>query len=155
MCTQIYTQSRSEQISAGCIWTIIYLFHLQLVLGLELSLQLFHGSGVSQASGYTFSQSSSVVNSCGFFYAIFLLLLPLGKSEPSSKYLQEDQQTAWVLQRQVPGQGSPLQTGTFSLPLESNRQSYSNSRTLPQGQRDRDLSQLRLDGEKSAQFLIW
>lgn len=150
MSTQIYTQSRSEQTSAGCSWTIICLFHLQLVLGLVLSLQLFQASGVSQDLGYTFSQKSSGVNSSSFFYAIFLLLLPFGKSEPSNKYLQQDQQTARVLQREVPGQGHPLQTETFSLPLDSNRQSYSNSRTLPQGQRDRDLSQLRLDGEKSA-----
>lgn len=48
--------------------------------------------------------------------------------------------------------GTPPEDRTLSLPLDRNRQSYSNSRTLPQWQRDRDLSQLRPDGEKCAYF---
>ncbi|KAF2976278.1 hypothetical protein EK904_002713 [Melospiza melodia maxima] len=62
----------------------------QLGLGMELSLELFDASSVSQGTGYTFSQRSWVVN-CDFFSAIFLLLLLLGKPEPSIKHLQQEQ----------------------------------------------------------------
>lgn len=111
--------------------------HLQLSLGLELSLQLFHASSVSQHLGYTSSQESSVVNSCGFFKATFLLLLPLGKSEPSIKYLQHKQWRA--VKHRFWATDSPCRQEQ-SLPLDSNRQSsntqqqqHTTTRTKGQG----------------------
>lgn len=84
------TEQRPEQPSSEYI-SEQSLFNLHLVLGMELSLQLFDASSVSQGTGYTFFQRSCVMNSCDFFNAIFLLLLSLGKPEPSIKYLQQEQ----------------------------------------------------------------
>lgn len=82
----------------------------------------------------------------------FFCCCPLANLSQASNTYNMNSRQIWGLQRQVLGQGLPLQTGTLFLPLDRNRQSYSNSRTLPQGQRDRDLSQLRLDGEKTCKF---
>lgn len=109
--THDHTHTGSEQTSPGCIRAITCLFHLQLVLGLQLSLQPFRASSVSQDRGYAFSQKSCVVNSCGFFNVIFLLLLPLGKCEPSIKYLQHEQQIAASVTKTGSRPGTPPADG--------------------------------------------
>lgn len=86
-----HTHTHTEQSSPALDIYLSNLSHPQLGLGMELSLQLFDASSVSQGTGYTFSQRSCVMNSCDLFSAIFLLLLPLGKPEPSIKYLQQEQ----------------------------------------------------------------
>lgn len=105
--------------------------HLYLMLGLELSPQLFHASSVPQDPTYTFSHESSTINFCGFFNAIFPLLLHLDKSQPSTEYLQYQEQTPGTITKTSSGLGTPLplQTRTLSVPLDSNRQSYCRTNT--------------------------
>lgn len=107
------------------------LFHLHLMLGLELSPQLFHASSVPQDPSYTFSHEGSTINSHGFFNAIFPLLLPSDKSHPSTEYLQHREQIPGTITKTSSGLGTalPLQTRTLSVPLDSNRQSYSRTNT--------------------------
>lgn len=134
--SEVYTYSHThtsntDQFGALDVLECSLVSHLYLVLGLELSPQLFHASSVPQDPTYTFSYESSTINFCGFFNAIFPLLLHLDKSQPSTEYLQHQKQTAGTITKTSSGLGTPLplQTRTLSVPLDSNRQSYCRTNT--------------------------